>query len=592
MRLHPLALSLFSLAVSTSALAANPADTSQSAAPPAKPYIRLAQAADSCASDRETMQLMMKNNDRETLRLMLATFQCAEVRAEGEKWLASTASQQPAPQVKPQPPQPPQQPPPQQAQPQPPPQQPYQPPQQPYQPPQQAQPQPPQQPFPPQQPYQPPQQPYQPPQQAQPPQQPYNPNVAGDSIRTARDLGRIASGRFPMRESFMRGDRAKFYRLEYTAPAILELIVNQMQSDLRIVLYDQNGRQIDEQGRKTKYQNQDEYYLSTARPAGVYYVSVENLRGDSTPFDLTIESISPAPPFSHADLAMNLPLGGGRGTATFSFGDQTRYRWAEFRVPRRELYKISLLTRRSDGRTDIDITIYKGAGPRNLSRVAYSDNINDQPEHIVEMLDPNEHYYAEMKRHEGSQADVELIVEPTSEVLDLRLTQGRQIIFREGDWLAFKTRVGNHDRCYAYTVAKEWSPQQQWRGVRPTLHINVQDNDNTIEHVFDEVRYYGPNVRLRAEVHGGSGGDFDIPININGGNVGTFEPCNNDRNKMCVANEGLRGMTLGHRLVVTGQTPDGRTASITYSLIGYQRIIAAITKECRAQTDWLIRKNR
>ena len=91
MRRYSLAVSLLCLALSIPALSATPTDTQQSQPSSVKSLTRLAQAASTCAADRETIQLMMKNNDRETLRLMLDTIQCPEVRAEGEKWLASTS---------------------------------------------------------------------------------------------------------------------------------------------------------------------------------------------------------------------------------------------------------------------------------------------------------------------------------------------------------------------------------------------------------------------------------------------------------------------------------------------------------------------
>jgi hypothetical protein len=123
--------------------------------------------------------------------------------------------------------------------------------------------------------------------------------------------------------------------------------------------------------------------------------------------------------------------------------------------------------------------------------------------------------------------------------------------------------------------------------------IRVASGDDRVFHTFDKIEFYTSSRDLRAVVSGSSG-TATIPVSVASGDVDikTLVACPGKRGEMCVSPDGLRGLTRGRELTLTGTARDGGRTSITYSLMGYTDAIKDMNRRCNNErkTNWLIKK--
>jgi hypothetical protein len=151
----------------------------------------------------------------------------------------------------------------------------------------------------------------------------------------------------------------------------------------------------------------------------------------------------------------------------------------------------------------------------------------------------------------------------------------------------------NKRYCYAYTIATSVSPSG-WRGVRPRLALRIIESNTGLFHTFDIAGFYNKSRGWEATIRGRTG-TFRIPVSVfkDENDIQSIVPCTNDRSSMCVSNDGMRGLTRGQELTLTGTSSDGRSVSIVYSLNGYQSAIREMNRTCNndRNTGWLIQTN-
>ena len=168
------------------------------------------------------------------------------------------------------------------------------------------------------------------------------------------------------------------------------------------------------------------------------------------------------------------------------------------------------------------------------------------------------------------------------------------VVATHGDWKVLTSNDRGTKSCSVMTVAKSMSPANDWRDVKPYVLVRIKPGDSSAFHTIDKIVNYGHQDNLRATVTSRSG-KFNIPVAVIGteDDIKTVEPCNHDKNQMCVATEGLRGLTRGHELTLTG-TMIGTTepTKVVFSLIGYTRAVRQMNELCNNQneTGWLIAK--
>lgn len=169
-----------------------------------------------------------------------------------------------------------------------------------------------------------------------------------------------------------------------------------------------------------------------------------------------------------------------------------------------------------------------------------------------------------------------------------------RMVATHGDWKVMIATDRDKRSCFVTTTAKSVSPAADWRDVKPYILVRVTPNESSVFHTLDKFQHYGNTESLKATVSGRTG-TFDIPVSVvpKEPDIKTLEPCNRDKGAMCVATEGLRGLTRGSQLTLTG-TMLGTTepTKVTFSLIGYTRAVQAMNKLCNNEdkTGWLIVK--
>jgi hypothetical protein len=161
------------------------------------------------------------------------------------------------------------------------------------------------------------------------------------------------------------------------------------------------------------------------------------------------------------------------------------------------------------------------------------------------------------------------------------------------DWTVWTSESDGKQLCFVSTIAKSVSPSEGWRTVKPYILIRVESGDDRIFHTFDKIENYTSARDLRAVVTGNSG-TVTIPVSVARGDtdIKTLVTCPTKRSEMCVSPDGLRGLTRGREMTLTGTARDGGRTSITYSLIGYTDAVNEMNRRCNNQrkTDWLIKK--
>jgi hypothetical protein len=532
-----------------------------------------------CVADRESLAALIKAGDPEMVKMSMSFFTCEAVQDEAKKWIEKSAAPAPPPLTPPttatSPPPPPVGPKITTPTPPPPPPPPVTTPGT-----KVTTPVPPPPPPPPSFKPTPP-----PPPVITKPVQPPAP-VAGDTIATARDLGRLRIGDNPFPDRFNSSDRAKYYKVTITDTAIITAKVARTSSDIELAIFDSSGRELD----KTTRSNKDKVWIAdVGKPAGTYYVAVLNSGRSSTAFDLTINLIMPAPANSHVDLSEKLTLGSGTTEFRASFGDETKFRYAEFEVRRAGLYKISLDLSRADSGADIDIRLYK-ASP-GWKEIVRSEKGPGEPELLVEALEAGR-YLIQLYRDAGRDADVVVSIAPTSDMINPEIEGA--VVATHQDWTTVVRRRDGKKQCVIYTYAKTVSPAG-WRGPRPVLQLRIDEDEDGVFHSFDKVRFYGSNLTWDANVRGTSA-NFKVPVMVKDdeSDLKSLEKCNQDPKELCVADDGLIALTLGRELTLTGRTADGRTSTVVYSLLGYQKSVDEMNRECdnERRTGWLKKRKR
>jgi len=396
----------------------------------------------------------------------------------------------------------------------------------------------------------------------------------------------MRAGETKLNERMNSGDRARYYKVTTTDTAILSASVARTTGDIELVILDSTGRELD----KTTRSNRDKVWTADiGRPAGTYYVAVINSGRSSTPFDLTFNIVMPAPAHSHIDLAEKLSLGSGDTTFRSSFRDETKFRYAEFEVRRGGLYKLTLETQRADRDADIDIRLYK-ANP-GWKEIARAEKGPGESEVLVEALEPGR-YLIQLYRDAGREAEVLVTISQTNDMVDPEV-EG-QVIATHQDWTTVMRRRDGKKQCVIYTYAKSVSPAG-WRGPRPVLQLRIDEDEDGVFHTFDKVRFYGTNLRWDANVTGASA-NFKVPVMVKDdeSDLKSLEPCIQNKNELCVADDGLIALTLGRELTLKGTTADGRSSTVVFSLLGYQKSVDEMNRECdnERRTGWLKKRKR
>lgn len=489
-----------------------------------------AQAPEDCKTEKELLTTMMISGARDVVRQSLGIFKCGTVKAEAQRWL--DALDKPASSLPGTAPTAP------------------------------AFPQP----------------------QSPPPVQagPVAPaGAAGNSMASARAVA-LSPGDTQVVDRIEALDTAKYYRIETRNTAIVTIYLNGPRKGIKLVVLNASGVEI---AALSQPDAADVYKIDFARPEGAYFIGVLNQGQQAANIQITINLVSPAPPHSHPDLAFRMSPGGGSFEA--SFGGDTSYRYAEFEVVRSGLYKVEMRYAGGGQETDIDLRLRRNKG--EWEKVADSGNPPGETEVLVEWLEAGR-YQVELYRDNGDRAAVSVSVVPTSEALAPTF-DGTEVA-TETDWRVMRTTHDGTDRCYIYTIAKSYSPRD-WRGQQPYLLVRIDQGDETVFHSFDQRQFYRDRGAFTAIIRGNV--NFQIPVMFEGDQdeLKTLELCSHDTSKYCVSNQGLVGLTLGREIEITGTTKDGRTASIVYSLRGYQKAVQAMNRACsnERQTGWLVKRN-
>lgn len=150
---------------------------------------------------------------------------------------------------------------------------------------------------------------------------------------------------------------------------------------------------------------------------------------------------------------------------------------------------------------------------------------------------------------------------------------------RFNDWLVGERQIGRGRVCFAYTQAMEVEPAG-WREQRPYIWIAINGDPKVQEigHFIDDSTRYDEKAELKVSFEDQGGNLRPLSVkNLGGAIVPAVE---NAKGEPILDRESVRGYTQGASIVVSGKAPDGKTAEIRYSLIGYRSAINAAAIAC------------
>lgn len=411
-------------------------------------------------------------------------------------------------------------------------------------------------------------------------------DTAGATTASARNLGVVESKVVSVDESLSGTDRKDMYKFAVRRVSIVTIQLSKMRREVDLFLFDKNRREVSRSRAKgTKPEK-----ISTVLQPGLYYIEARGYDVAATPYYMTLES-RPAAKFGHWKLAYNMPVSvSSPGVMTSTVSDKAPERWAYFSLSQSSVMRFNLTTPRNPGSADLDVVIWKygSTGWKRAARVARS---GVGGENFARSLGPGK-YYVKVLRYKGGDADFKLVVSRSTEMLEPNFTgiQETHKDWKVGVWPASGKRK---KECYAFTTAQSVRPSG-WRAYRPTLFVSVLPGDKGVLHYLDKRASYRKNSTWTATISGSSGFRTipAVAASAKATDVRSLERCNHDRSKWCVSNSGLRGLTLGRTLTLEGTTTDGRSAEISYSLLGYQAAIRAMNRLCNnaRNTGWLIRR--
>ncbi len=146
------------------------------------------------------------------------------------------------------------------------------------------------------------------------------------------------------------------------------------------------------------------------------------------------------------------------------------------------------------------------------------------------------------------------------------------------DWYAGETRRGGRKTCYVYTTAMDVSPVG-WREQRPIIWLSMsEDSDEPLNHMLDDIQRYNPNRPVRALFEADGGAMRPLEVKALSSHI---QPVAMNAAGHAVLNrDAIRGYTVGSMIELRGETPEGQSATIRYSLLGYRSAVNAAAINC------------
>ncbi len=146
------------------------------------------------------------------------------------------------------------------------------------------------------------------------------------------------------------------------------------------------------------------------------------------------------------------------------------------------------------------------------------------------------------------------------------------------DWYAGETQRGGRKVCYAYTTAMEVAPVG-WREQRPIIWLSMsEDQSEPLNHMLDDIQRYHANRPVKAlfEAEGGA----MRPLEVKALSSHIQPVALNAAGQAVLNRDAIRGYTLGSSIELAGETPEGRPATVRYSLLGYRSAVNAAALNC------------
>ena len=401
-------------------------------------------------------------------------------------------------------------------------------------------------------------------------------DTAGDTFKTARDLGTLESTVISIKEHLSATDQWDFFKLTLKQTSHIVLQVSQMTSDVDVFLANSAEKGI----VKSSHPGTQAESIDTAQPAGTYYVGVKNGTSGDTPYVLTIE-VRPAGPYSHAQLAYDL-ASVGTSPAVFrgSVSDSQQTQWAKFKLSSAKVTKIEVRTVRNT------TTALRYGAFGNQKTFGPFLALPGRKAAMVEKLEAGE-YYVYARRDNAGTADIEIEVSTAAPTAAVEPTLPGEIVERIEDWRVGVDNAGEKKRCYAYTLAKTVSPEG-WRAELPMMYFSISPKDTGVYTTLDKSKHYDKTEKFKAMARGG-GTNQAIATAIEGDvDIKPIEPCRT-KPGMCLMMTTVRAINRADEIVLEGKTTDQKATYVRYSLHGFKGAVQAMNRLCdnTQRTGWL-----
>jgi len=406
------------------------------------------------------------------------------------------------------------------------------------------------------------------------------------AARKARDLGTLTND-----EKSVDGAASAqaFYRFSTSRTSMLTI---SLPTAAGLELYDRHGELVERTPAKTGTATT----MARGIHAGLYYLAVRPAGGATSATKLKIK-VDNLAEFGHFAIAFDMPA----TLSTTVFADRfpkepaTSYKWAHFLLSEAGDLKIDMYS--YDSRVSLDMAVFRDG--EEIGKQTTENGIAT----FRKEVEAGEFY---VRVSNGGHGDVQFRIDvrmmslgekrpaseggaPSAGPRDPRFDG--TVLGNYGTWTVGKRTTGGNTRCFAYTVATAIEPRA-WRRVKPTLYFEVGEKATGVVHHLDKIGAYDLGKRVSAIVDV-DGKPTPIPIvryTKTTPDWRTLQRCGKDNKNWCVSGFGLRALSVGSRLDISGFSKKGEATRVTYTLDGYADALTRMTNACSARTQWLVKR--
>lgn len=231
---------------------------------------------------------------------------------------------------------------------------------------------------------------------------------------------------------------------------------------------------------------------------------------------------------------------------------------------------------------DFDMTLENASG----QVIDKSAKLGSESEKISKLLNRGTYFVRLNRTGTVGSASFSFSALALTEMTEPNLAWFGDLVEVHKDYKVFK----DGDRCYAITTAQTAYPSIGWRREKPYFSVGVERNNDSVWFDMDRAQESdGTDLYKDGDVSANVVGRGYITAKFRSGRLRplTTRNCSAD---YCIDSNAIRSFRRGREVNFFGTTPDGKTAAVTYSLMGYTAAMRRINQLCRARANWIWNK--